>query len=93
MERKKATVQEGAMTTQALTLGDYGIPPEQFRPAYPLPVDEEGRPRCIVISRCPSYDDVLGVLEKLPKGPDGKPKDRIWIGNENGVIVVGKEKA
>ena len=75
----------------ALTLAAFGIPPAQFRPAYPLPADEEGRPRCIVISRCRS-DELRAELEKLPRNPDGTLKQSIWIGSEDGMIVVGREK-
>jgi len=71
------------------TLAAFGIPPAQFRPGYPLPADEEGRPRCIVISRCRSWDEVREILEQNKKT---HPADKIWIGSEDGMIVVGREK-
>lgn len=71
------------------TLASFGIPAAQFRPAYPLPADEEGRPRCIVISRCRSWDEVKEMLEQNKKT---HPGDKIWIGSEDGLIVVGREE-
>lgn len=72
-----------------LTLASFGIPADHFRPAYPLPADEEGNPRCIVISRCHSFDEVREVLAQNKKT---HPNGKIWIGSENGLIVVGRER-